>query len=185
MDRPRADGRATTLPLRAEQGHVSMRQRVRGHAPTPGVGSWTGLDALRRVTSLPLERAIAALSDCEVRGVIVASGGHAWREHLLAVTSRGLAILRPAARGRETDGDWAIQFVRWPLVRLGELSETPAEDHGLRFDLVVRAGRRTFVALLDGPAGQRALRDFVVAVQRSVRGDVPLPDVEPASMLSH
>jgi hypothetical protein len=64
-------------------------------------------------------------------------------------------------------------------------SPTPAEDDGSRFDLVVRVGRRTSVALLDGPSGQRVLRDFVVAVQKGVRGDFTSLDYDAAPMLTN
>jgi hypothetical protein len=116
--------------------------------------------------------------------MLVASDGRTWREHLLAVTSEGLGILTPSARREPREDEWVLQVARWSLVRLGQLNETPAEDDGSRFDLVVRVGRRVFVVLLDGPGGQRALRDFVVAVQKGVRGDFASRAYPATSMLT-
>ncbi len=126
----------------------------------------------------------AALSEYDVKCVIAATGGRSWREHHLAVTPEGLAILTPrksrGVRGRE----FAVRLARWPLVQLGTFGEAQGGTAGSRFDLVVRVGRESFVALLDGPTGQRTLRDFVVAVQRGMRGDFAYADYDAASMLT-
>ncbi len=76
-----------------------------------------------------------------------------------------------------------MRLARWPMVRLGGFGEPQGDADGTRYDLVVRVGRRSFVAILDGPTGQRVLGDFVVAVQRGIRGEFLYSDYDAASML--
>ncbi len=126
----------------------------------------------------------AALSEYDVKCVITATGGRSWREHHLAVTPGGLAILTPRKSRGHRGREFAVRLARWPLVQLGGFGEPQGGPDGSRFDLVVRVGRQSFVALLDGPTGQRTLRDFVVAVQRGMRGDFAYADYDAASMLT-
>jgi hypothetical protein len=86
---------------------------------------------------------------------------------------------------RDGRGDeWAIRLARWSQVRLGGLNEARVEEQGSPLDLVVRVGRRTFVALFEGPGARRALRDFVVTVQQGMRGEFAYHDDGAASMLT-
>lgn len=143
------------------------------------------LEPLRRFTSLPLERVRAALEEYDVRGALAAVGDRPLREHLLAVTPEGLAIVTPRKTRGSQDFEFSVRVARWAQVRLGGLGEpgTLADGDG-RYDLVIRVGCSTFVAVLEGLSGQRALRDFVLAVQRAMRGGYAYIDYDAASTLT-
>ncbi len=126
----------------------------------------------------------AALSEYDVKCVITATGGRSWREHHLAVTPGGLVILTPRQSRGHRGREFAVRLAQWPLVSLGGFGEPQSGSDDSRFDLVVRVGRESFVALLDGPTGLQTLRHFVVAVQRGMRGDFAYVDYDAASMLT-
>lgn len=174
-DSSRLNGRGFATHQRREGVETDVPGGSAGRARIGGPG---------QATRLPLQRVRTALDGHHVVSVIVAHGGRPWREHLLAVTSAGLAILTPRTKRHCDEHEFTVSLVRWPLVRLGGLGETLAEDDGSWFGLVVRVGRRSFVSLLDGPSGQRTLRDFVVAVQKGMRGEYAYLDYDAASMLT-
>lgn len=164
----------------ADSGPVAGR-----NASRTDLGTWASmiqLDALRGRTGLPLEQARSALADYDVRSVIPVTGRRAWQEYLLAVTSEGLAILTPHRDRHRHVRDFATKLMPWSRVRLGARSAV-CEDEST-FDVVVRVGRKTFIALLDGNDGQRTLREFVVAAQHGIRGDFKYIDYDAASVLA-
>jgi hypothetical protein len=55
----------------------------------------------------------------------------------------------------------------WNVVKLGAAGLDERVSEG-SFDLVVRVGRRSYRALLEGSPGRSALRDFVTVVQRAL-----------------
>ena len=60
----------------------------------------------------------------------------------------------------------AVRWSTWDDVRLGvHVGGSDAGDVAAPFWLVVHVGERAYAAMLRGPAGRIALRDFVVATQ--------------------
>lgn len=137
---------------------------------------------LASFTSLPLKQIEDALSSRDVRSLLPVTSGPPKGDHVLAATPGGLAII--TARRRRKAGSPAVDvsWARWSRVRLGFDPES-ASVAPSSFDLVVHVGQRAFHALLTGPGGQKALRDFVVSVQRGVRGDLAYADYDSAALL--
>jgi hypothetical protein len=125
------------------------------------------LEDLEGLTTLRIDDLRARLRDHDILTVLPATGQGPVRDYVLAATPHGLAIATQRLH-RSRDGRTPIvRCVPWTLVRLGAagLDERLAEG---RFDLVVRVGRRSYRAFLEGPPGRLALRDFVIVVQRAL-----------------
>lgn len=140
------------------------------------------LDDLSSFTTLPVERIRSALSGHDIASVLPVSGGHPNRDCILAITPTGLAIVTERPRRGQSMRSIVIRWARWQHVRLSADPELVGEDAS-RFDLVVHVGREAFHALLEGPAGRIALRDFVVALQHGIRGCRGYIDHDAASTL--
>jgi hypothetical protein len=122
---------------------------------------------LAPLTTLSIEQIRGALAAADSCSVLPVTGGRPPHDHVLAATPSGLAIVRRA--GRHSQPKVVVRWERWSRVSFACEVERPAGVEN-EFDLVIRVGHRTFRALLSGPSGQRALRDFVVAAQRCARG---------------
>ena len=115
------------------------------------------------LTSLPIERVRHRFRHEDVLTVLPASGAVAGRDSLLVATSLKLAIL---TADTETDSQqWMTHWAAWVAVRLADEGAVAAATEEETYSLTVHVGGLTFHAQLAGPAGQRALRDFVVATQ--------------------
>ena len=143
------------------------------------------LTNLQALTTLPLEPHRNALSHHDLRALIPATSGRAPREHLLAATPEGLSILRPRRDRRGSVTEYGESLVPWDRVSLATVGHPETDDRDDHYDLLIRDGRRTFLVRLTGPAGKRALRDFVVTAQRGIRGEFRYLDYDAASSLTY
>ena len=123
------------------------------------------------LTSLPIEPVRHRFRNEEVLTVLPASGEVAARDSLLVATSSKLAIL--TADADPASHRWMTHWAPWEAVQLADEGALAAATEEETYSLTVYAGGLTFHARLWGPAGQRALRDFVVVVQS--RRSAPAP----------
>lgn len=112
---------------------------------------------LQGLTSLPLEHVKRRFRNEEVIAVLPARGT-AGRQTLLVVTPSKVAIVVFEAPASE---HWMTYWAPWEAVRIVDDRATDDGNYGLTMSV----GKLTFDAQLAGRNGQRALRDFVVAVQ--------------------
>lgn len=108
-------------------------------------------------TSLPVEHVQRRFRNEDVITVLPASAA-AGRESLLVATPSKVAVVIGEA---PATGHWMTRWAPWDTVRI---ADDLATDDGM-YGLTLVVGRSTFHAELPGLQGQRALRDFVVAVQ--------------------
>jgi hypothetical protein len=118
---------------------------------------------LEGLTSLPISRVRQQFRHEDVLTVLPVSRDVADRDSLLVATPLKLAVLTSDADSQSDH--WMTTWASWDTVRFaGEGDGAPdadPEDYGY----AVHVGGLTFHAQLAGPAGQRALRDFVVVAQ--------------------
>ena len=112
---------------------------------------------LRGLTSLPIEHVERRFRYEEVITVLPAVSA-AGRPALVVATRSKAAIVIGEMPPSE---HWMTYWAPWESVRIDDDRATDDEVYGLTFSV----GRLTFDAELEGRDGQRALRDFVVAVQ--------------------
>ena len=128
---------------------------------------------LAGLTSLPIERVQHRFRHEEVLTVLPASGPVADRASLLVATPSQLAIL--TADADPASQQWMTHWAPWDTVRLADEGTVAAATEEETYGLTVQVGGLTFLARLWGPAGQRALRDFVVATQARRAALAPSP----------
>ena len=118
---------------------------------------------LEGLTSLPIERVRHQFRHEEILTVLPVSGDVAGRDSLLVATSSWLAVLTGEADPKSDQ--WMTRWAPWDAVRFANEGEAAADADEETYHLTVHIDGLTFQARLSGPAGQRALRDFVVAAQ--------------------
>ena len=143
------------------------------------------LDEITPFTSLSLEQLRSALASADVRSVLPVTSLKSMRDHVLVATPEGLAIVTSRTVGESGPSGVVVDWARWSHVQLSTGGDRADADDPSYFDIVVRVGRKAFHALLPGPAGQKALREFVVSVQRGVKGNLAYVDYDAAAMLTH
>ena len=128
---------------------------------------------LEGLTSLPIERVRHRFRNEDVLGVLPVTADVAERDALLVATAFKLAVVTG-----DTDPEsphWMSRWAPWDVVRLAhEQAHTPAAD-GEAYQLTIHVGGLVLQARLPGPAGQRALRDFVVIAQARREALAPTP----------
>ena len=112
---------------------------------------------LQGLTDLPVEHVRHRFRNEEVITVLPVRGS-AGRQSLLVATPSKAAVVIGEAPVSEY---WMTYWAPWDTVRI---VDDQATDDGL-YGLTLSVGRLMFDAQLSGREGQRALRDFVVAVQ--------------------
>ena len=112
---------------------------------------------LQGLTDLPVEHVQHRFRNEEVITVLPVRGS-AGRQSLLVATPSKAAVVIGEAPVSEY---WMTYWAPWDTVRI---VDDQATDDGL-YGLTLSVGRLMFDAQLSGREGQRALRDFVVAVQ--------------------
>ncbi|MFV2063647.1 MAG: hypothetical protein ACC726_09055 [Chloroflexota bacterium] len=118
---------------------------------------------LEGLTSLPIDRVRHRFRHEDVLTVLPVSGNATGLTSLLVATSSGLAIV--TADKDPESGHWSTRWEPWDEVRFTDEGEA-APDAPAQYDgYAVHIGALTFHAQLAGPAGARALRDFVIAAQ--------------------
>jgi hypothetical protein len=118
---------------------------------------------LAGLTSLPVERIRHRFRNEDVLTVLPVVGGAGRQASLLVATPRELAIV--TGDGNAESREWMTYLAPWDTVRLAEADgTTPGTDEDA-YGLTVVVGGLPFHARMTGLAGQRALRDFVVATQ--------------------
>lgn len=142
------------------------------------------LDEISPFTSLSLEQVRNALASADVRSVLPVTSLKTMRDHVLVATPEGLAIVTSRTGGGSASLGIVVDWARWSHVLLSSGGERADGDDPSYFDIVVRVGREAFHALLPGPAGQKALREFVVSAQRGVKGNLAYVDYDAAAMLT-
>jgi hypothetical protein len=112
---------------------------------------------LQGLTSLPIEHVARRFRNEDVIAILPsrASAGH---DAILVATPSKLAVV---ASADPSDGHWMTYWAPWDTVRI---VDDEASDDGW-FGLSLLIGRLPVDARLPGEQGQRALRDFVVAIQ--------------------
>ena len=118
------------------------------------------LEDLRGLTGLPIEPVRHQLRHEDVVTVLPVRGESGRRDWLLVATPAKLAVL--TGDTGPASGHWMTYWAPWDAVRISDEPEMAPDDDLYR--LAVHVGGLTFHAALGGLAGQRALRDFVVAV---------------------
>jgi len=128
---------------------------------------------LEGLTSLPIERVRHRFRNEDVLAVLPVTADVADRDALLVATVFKLAVVTG-----DTDPEsphWMSRWAPWDVVRLAVEEElAPATDRET-YGLTIHVGGLVLQARLPGPAGQRALRDFVVMVQARHEALVPAP----------
>ena len=109
------------------------------------------------LTSLPVDHVRHRFRNEEVLTVLPARAT-AGRDSLLVATPFKVAVVTGEAPAGE---HWMTHWAPWDTVRI---DDDEATDDGM-YGLTLSVGRLTFHARLSGLEGQRALRDFVVAVE--------------------
>jgi hypothetical protein len=121
-------------------------------------------EELAAVTSLPIDKISHSFRNEDVLTVLPVFTDEEHYETLLVATRTTLAIV--TGEVGERGGRWMSRWAAWDSVGVSDPDLPPgAEDDVYR--LTVQVGGQDFSAQLPGEAGRRALRDFVVAVQRS------------------
>ena len=123
------------------------------------------ISELGSLTSLPLEQLGADVVDGDVVTALPVDVDDADRGSVLVATKRRLGVV--GHHGDTAHEGLVTLWAPWDMVSLeteGQGSSTTAGDHSSAH-LVVRVGRRKYVAVLDGAAGQAAVDDFALAVE--------------------
>lgn len=120
---------------------------------------------LHGLTSLPIEHIQHRFRNEEVISVLPGEGSARRPSLLVATPLKAAVVISESPAGEQ----WMTFWVPWDAV---QIVDDFATDAGL-FGLTLQIGRQSFVAEMSGPAGQKALRDFIVLVQ-SHRSAQPL-----------
>ena len=118
---------------------------------------------LEGLTSLPLDRVSQQFRHEDVLTVLPVSRDVAGGDSLLVATPLKLAVLTSDAD--PPSDHWMTTWASWDAVRFAGEGDGVLDADPEGYGLAVHVGGLTFHAQLAGPAGQRALRDFVVATQ--------------------
>lgn len=128
---------------------------------------------LRGLTSLPVEHVARRFRYEEVITVLPALGA-AGQQALLVVTPSKAAVVIGEMPPSE---HWMTFWAPWESVRI---DDDRATDDGM-YGLTLSVGRLTFDAELEGRGGQRALRDFVMAVKSRHSSQTPRSGSTPSA----
>ena len=121
------------------------------------------LNGLAAMTTLPLDLVDRCIGDHDIVSAIPVETDRPVYESILVATQSRIGVV---SRRRGVPDGLAVRWSTWDDVRLGaHVGDSDAGDVAAPFGLVVYVGERAYVAMLRGPAGQIALRDFVVATQ--------------------
>ena len=112
---------------------------------------------LQGLTSLPVEHVKRRFRNEEVITVLPAQGAAGQQALLVVTPSKAAVVIGETPAGEH----WMTYWAPWETVRIIDDRATDDEVYGLTLSV----GRLMFDAELEGRDGQRALRDFVVAVQ--------------------
>jgi hypothetical protein len=119
------------------------------------------------LTTLPLGLVARRVGDSDIVSAIPVETDRPAHESILVATRSRIGVV--SRRHGDPDG-LAVRWSTWTDVRLGAHSGIDdLADAAAPFGLVVHVGPRKYLALLEGPAGRVALRDFVVAAQAAQR----------------
>jgi hypothetical protein len=123
------------------------------------------ISELGSLTSLPLEQLGADVVDGDVVTALPVDVDRADKGSVLVATKRRLGVV--GHHGDNVREGLVTLWAPWDMVSLeteGQGSSTGAGDPASAH-LVVRVGKRRFVAVLEGAAGKAAGDDFVLAVE--------------------
>ena len=121
------------------------------------------LNGLTAMTTLPLDLVDRCIGDHDVVSAIPVETDRPAYESILVATQSRIGVV---SRRRGVSDGLAVRWSTWESVRLGaHVGGGEAGDVAAPFGLVVHVGERAYIAMLRGPTGQIALRDFVVATQ--------------------
>jgi hypothetical protein len=121
------------------------------------------LRSLAAMTTLPLDVVARCIGDRDIVSAIPVETDRPAHESILVATRSLIGVVN---RRRGAAGGLTVRWSSWDTVRLGaHVGASETADVSAPFGLVVHIGGRAYLALLHGPAGRAALRDFVVATQ--------------------
>lgn len=121
------------------------------------------LRGLAAMTTLPLDHVARCVGDRDIVSAIPVETDRPAHESILVATRSGVGVV---SRRRGVPDGLTVRWSTWADVRLGaHVGASDIAEAAAPFGLVVHVGERAYLALLKGPAGQAALRDFVVATQ--------------------
>lgn len=112
---------------------------------------------LEGLTSLPVETIRHRFRNEQVLTVLPVRREIAARDSLLVATPHKLAVITGDVH--PGSDQVMMQLAPWDAVRVGDIEPDPSSADGHR--LPVHVDTLTFRAALSGPAGERALRDFI------------------------
>lgn len=119
---------------------------------------------LEGLTNLSIEGVRQEFRDEDVITVLPVSEDVSGSDSLLIATPSKLAVLT-GDRGAAS-GHGMTYWAPWDAVRLADESEpVPVPDEEGTYRLAVHVGDLAFHARMSGPAGHRALADFMVALR--------------------
>jgi hypothetical protein len=118
---------------------------------------------LSGLTGLPIDRLRHRFRNEDVLTVLPVSDELTGRDCLLVATPMKLAVV--IADGSPSSDEWMSRWAPWEALRFVHEAEPLAEPDEDTYRLTVHVGGLTFHARLQGDAGRRWLRDFVVAAQ--------------------
>jgi hypothetical protein len=116
---------------------------------------------LEGLSALTIEQLHHRFRNEEVLTVLPVRAAGSALDSLLVATSTMLAILTAEA---EPGGGWTTRWAPWDVVRFADMGAAAMVED--LFFLTIVVHRTRFHAELRGESGRRALRDFVVAVER-------------------
>jgi hypothetical protein len=116
---------------------------------------------LRGLSTLPVKRLVEQFRNEDVLTVLPVRGGASALESLLVATPTALAVLTSLPG---PPGQWMTRWAPWDSVRVSQPPAPPGQPPDVA-RLEIHVGGQVFLAWLQGEAGRRALRDFVVAVR--------------------
>jgi hypothetical protein len=119
------------------------------------------------MTTLPLDLVARCIGDSDIVSAIPVETDRPAHESILVATRSRIGIVSRRLGGHDR---LIVRWSTWADVRLGaHAGSSDLADATAPFGLVVHIGPRRYLALLEGPAGRVALRDFVVAAQAAQR----------------
>ena len=125
------------------------------------------LPGLAAMTTLSLDLVARCIGGRDIVSAIPVETDRPAHESILVATPSRIGVV---SRRRGVPERLAVRWSTWDTVRLGaHVGASDAADVAAPFGLVVHIGERTYLAMLKGPAGRVALRDFVVAAQAGQR----------------
>jgi hypothetical protein len=112
---------------------------------------------LHGLTALPVDHVEHRFRNEEIITVLPALTGGGQHALLVATPLKAAVVIGETPEGEH----WMTYWAPWESIRI---LDDRATDDGT-YGLTLEVGRLTFDAQLRGRGGQRALRDFVVAIQ--------------------